>query len=505
MKIVLSIIYTFFIFIQIKTKDFFENEILVLNEENFNETISRYDNILIKYYVPWCVHCKKLDPEYNKAAEALKNQEPRLYLAKVDASINRNLARRMNIHSYPNIQFYSKGDYIPYQGPRIAEDIIKFMIKKTSQTKELKNKEEIDSLYNKDVVSIVFFGDKESNQYKIFNEVSMEILIANFFIVNDKVLINNLGYNEGNVVIYKYPDEKNVIKEEYDRESLRRYIIENIIPVAGYLSDDIADILLEKDQNIFFYIRSVDNPDHLELEKIFKNIALYYKGKIFFIISDTKTEIENSLLEFLKIKESDIPLMWLIKIKDSNNKYDIFTLNDGPLSITTTEVQIKQFVDNYLNGLLKRHYRSQAIPIEQNEAAYNLVGKTFNHIVINSSKNVLVEFYDPLCNHCQYLAPIYEKIAIYFKDVNNILITKIDYTTNEVEGIEIKKFPTIKFYSVNDKTNPEDVEFANLKILADYLNNKLGSSIIIKDEDLPIIEEEEDSINETDIKQKAEL
>jgi protein disulfide-isomerase A1 len=81
-----------------------------------------------------------------------------------------------------------------------------------------------------------------------------------------------------------------------------------------------------------------------------------------------------------------------------------------------------------------------------------LVGKSFADVVMDSSKDVLVEFYAPWCGHCKSLAPIYDEVAAKLANNPNIIVAKMDSTANEAEGVNVQGFPTIKFYSATDKT-----------------------------------------------------
>jgi protein disulfide-isomerase A1 len=82
-----------------------------------------------------------------------------------------------------------------------------------------------------------------------------------------------------------------------------------------------------------------------------------------------------------------------------------------------------------------------------------IVGKTFNKLVLDTDKEVLVKFYAPWCGHCKHLAPHYDEAAKLLANNPQILLAKVDSTENEVAGLDIQGFPTLKFWG-KDKSTP---------------------------------------------------
>jgi len=80
-----------------------------------------------------------------------------------------------------------------------------------------------------------------------------------------------------------------------------------------------------------------------------------------------------------------------------------------------------------------------------------------------------VEFYAPWCGHCKKLAPIYEELGTYFKDVESVIIAKMDATANDVNPkYGVRGFPTLKYFTANNKENP--LEYSGDRSFADLAN-----------------------------------
>ena len=106
-----------------------------LTDESIDVEISQNPYILIDFYAPWCGHCKKLYPEYEKAAKILGEKA---VLAIIDATVFTKPAEKYPVRGYPTILWFANGNFIEeYEGSRTSQDIVRWVLSKIPSNQEL--------------------------------------------------------------------------------------------------------------------------------------------------------------------------------------------------------------------------------------------------------------------------------------------------------------------------------------------------------------------------------
>jgi len=64
--------------------------------------------------------------------------------------------------------------------------------------------------------------------------------------------------------------------------------------------------------------------------------------------------------------------------------------------------KVEEMLESYIAGHLKPELKSKPVPEAQDEPVFDVVGKQFDEIVFDDSRDVFIEFY---ASWCDFLAP----------------------------------------------------------------------------------------------------
>eukprot|EP00118_Oscarella_pearsei_P028701 m.2728 g.2728 ORF g.2728 m.2728 type:complete len:521 (+) comp8864_c0_seq1:1668-3230(+) len=442
-----------------------EQNVLILTDDNFKSALDANEHVLVEFYAPWCGHCKALEPEYASAAGKLMENSSPVKLGKVDATVHTKVATEFGVQGYPTIKFFRKGKAMEYSGGRTSDEIVAWIAKKTGPpAKTFTSADAIkDFVEHSEVVVVGFFKDAETDEAKAYVEAASSNDDVQFGITSEAEALDAFDIKEQGIVLFKKFDEG---RNDYDGDftstaDILTFVKGNSLPLVSEFSDETAPKIFGGDIKthiLMFAKKSADDYDKLAEE--FSKSAKGFKGKVLFVSVDTDVEDNKRILEFFGMKDADVPGVRLIHLGDDMKKFK-------PETDELTEESFTALAQGYLDGTLKPHLMSEDIPDDWDAKPVKvLVGKNFQEVAFDETKNVFVEFYAPWCGHCKQLAPIWDELAENYKGNDNIVIAKMDSTGNEVEDVTVQSFPTLKFFPAGSK---EIVNYEGGRTLKDFI------------------------------------
>lgn len=427
-----------------------DENVLVLTDDTFESALKEHQYLFVKFYAPWCGHCKALAPEYEKAAKIAKDDNKPYVLAEVDATTSPTVASKVGIESYPTLKLYINGEAINFDGERNAEAIISFIEKRIKPpSTKLETLEDIKEVRNKKGRHCILVTEDEE-ELKNYIDIAKKDEKYHYYHTSPEVAKEIFPEaKKGNVVILRAKDDDPLIyKDKIESDKFDGFLFAN----RGILISDLDDIMVEvafgeEGSKSILLFREPEAEGSKDLDEEFKKLAIELKSSgYFFIRIDPKNTYASQIISWYDLDVSKFPILEGLRIKNDTIRYKYtgkFVLNE-----------MKEFVNGIEQGKIPRFFKSEEIPSENPGPVYKVVGKNFKSEVIDNDLDVLVKFYAPWCGHCKKLAPVYKSIAESLTDIKTLKLVEIDASKNDVEGIILEGYPTLLMYSAKSKTKP---------------------------------------------------
>lgn len=431
-----------------------DEHVLILDSSNFTDVVAKHPFIVVEFYAPWCGHCKRLAPEYGKAAAVLSKHDPPIVLAKVDANedINRDLATKYDVSGFPTLKILRNGgsNIQEYKGPREAEGIVDYLKKQVGPaSKQIGSAEDASTHINDKKVFIVgVFSQFSGQEYDNFMAVAEKLRSDYEFghTLDAKLLPKGQpDVAKPFVRLIKPFDELYVDTKDFNVDSLEKFVDVASTPLVTVFNNDpnnhhyVMKFFNGDNAKVMFFVNF--NDKHIdEFKSKYHDAAVSYKGQnLSFLIGDV--ESSQGAFQYFGLKEDQVPLV-IIQTVDGQ-KY---------LKSNIEAAQITTWLKDYVDGNVKPFRKSEPIPEVNNEPVKVVVADNIHDFVLSGGKNVLVEFYAPWCGHCQKLAPILDEVAVSFQNDPDVVIAKMDATANDVpSNFKVEGYPTLYFVTPSGK------------------------------------------------------
>ncbi|CUE72045.1 protein disulfide-isomerase A3-like, putative [Bodo saltans] len=460
-----------------------DENVIVLTDNTFDAQLSTVPVALVEFYAPWCGHCKNLEPKWNEAADkiAASSEYEGIRLAKIDADAEKMVPGKNRVTGFPTIKMFRFGQFSEdFEGDRSVEGILSFLKKKNAVAvnKEISSLTTLRALTNAKNIErttvVGFFADKTGVDYKYFAEVVVPFAsngIDAFHATAPDVLEGFGFFGSGSSIILYRPNAK-PFKVTYRgtifKQQLREWIVKHAVPSVGvYNKESEALYKLSTSALVRVVTESGEAPRGVleAASKQFPNVNFASS-----LLSEFAPDVEAQCG-----KGTTVCLLGQEGGKGANKLF-------GLAVTAANEATVVSFVGDLLAKKLSVKVKSEpAAPAPTAGEVAVVVGSTFNSIVADPAKHVLVEFYAPWCGHCKNLAPKYDELAKDMKDnFDDLVIAKMDLTNNDLPdeykgAYAVQGFPTLYLATKGNKLSP--VQYDGAREVPDFkkwLSEKLS-------------------------------
>ncbi|KAL3284206.1 hypothetical protein HHI36_018370 [Cryptolaemus montrouzieri] len=316
--------------------------------DKFSEIRKEGGQWLVKFYAPWCGHCKRLEPVWSHVAQALYKTNVRV--GKVDCTRFPSLASEFSIGGFPTIKFITHDNDFTYHGDRNKEDIINFALRMAGPpVQEVTRAESLSNLKNMNQLFFMYVGEQEGPLWDSFNNIAEKMQPHGFFYASSKNVASihvNFTTELPAVFVHKenvhyfYPIDLNISDPDHLNMSMYNWINEERFPTFPKITrGNINEIFQTKKYIVLAVVEEnklqsipeemLDFRDMVE-SVIKRNRDKYHREFQFGWIGTP--ELANSIVMQV------LPLPYLLVLNSTTNHHHV--LEDDPLQMTSESLEV---------------------------------------------------------------------------------------------------------------------------------------------------------------------
>lgn len=128
-----------------------------LTAESFQKLVTTsQEPWFIKFYAPWCPHCKHLAPTWQQLAREMQGK---LNIGEVNCDAEPRLCKDARVSAYPTVYFFRGGERVEYEGLRGLGDLMSFTQKALDSSVKYVDASQFREMEETEDVIFVYFFD----------------------------------------------------------------------------------------------------------------------------------------------------------------------------------------------------------------------------------------------------------------------------------------------------------------------------------------------------------
>merc|ERR1712036_153870 len=316
----LILVITGFLFFEANALYSKSSGVVDLNANNFDNRVKDSEGVwIVEFYAPWCGHCKQLAPEYQKAAKALADLE-NVALAKIDATIHSEVAKKYGVRGYPTLKWFKKDPENPmdYGGGRKEAEIVSWIKKKTGPAAvDLADVDAAKAFKDANEVCVVgYFAEASKDDFMATADKFDDVPFA---YTSNADVAKELDLADGAVTLFKQFDEG---FNKYEDGDMAEFVKANMLAYVTEFSDKTAPKIfggeIKKHILLFAAKSASDFEGHLA---DFTESAKAHRGKVLYVHIDCDKSDNGRILEFFGLKEEECAAVRMIEMGKTMQKF----------------------------------------------------------------------------------------------------------------------------------------------------------------------------------------
>mmetsp|Transcript_40336 Transcript_40336/g.77320 ORF Transcript_40336/g.77320 Transcript_40336/m.77320 type:complete len:506 (-) Transcript_40336:303-1820(-) len=441
--------------------------VVSITKKEWDTFLATSYHALVNFYAPWCGHSKKLNPEFDRAAQNLESTGVKL--VKVDAFREKDLAAKYDIKGFPTVVWFEGGKQVEYDGGRTANNITEWVKSALGPAVVEMNPGSTPTPEDGKPV-LVLYADAIRAGFEEAAKANRKKASWRF--------VPSPGQSKI-VIVHPNEDPFTFLGSIEDEEEITNFLMDNLLPTFGKLDADTFEKYVKAGKGLVWSLFPIGEADfgaiQAKYRPIMGEVAKKFRGKYFVTYTDV-VKLKEPLEKMFG--PAEYPAIAVQRKAGEKKKY----LYKGEMTVQ----KITDFINGVDAGLVPPTLRSQQPPVPHGGAVTPCVGSTLRKTIFSPDKDALLQVHAPWCGSCKKLDKEYNKLARKLqkeKLTGLITLAKIDGSANDspVDSMDWTSFPAVYFVKAGTREAIEYEGERTAKGLWKYLKKHSTKAHEIRD------------------------